>query len=83
MSASVAVLAQAKQAQRAAEAETVTETGREMDDQAKLAVAMEALSAIANETDLTCLRSLFRMHHRAEEALSRIRCASATPRPRS
>ncbi len=39
----------------------------------KLKIALDALSDIANETDLTCLRALFRMQRRAEEALLRIR----------
>ncbi len=47
--------------------------GTEMDVEARLAVAEAALAAIAGENDLTCLRALFRMRRRAEEALARIR----------
>ncbi len=71
MSANAASLARVK------DIETIVEAGPApapaMDDTAKLAVAMEALSAIAGENDLTCLRALFRMRRRAEEALLRIR----------
>ncbi len=54
---------------------TIVEAGTTpvMDDTAKLAVAVEALAAIAGENDLTCLRALFRMRRRAEVALARIR----------
>ena len=38
----------------------------------RLAVAVEALTAIVAENDLTCLRALFRMRRRAEVALARI-----------
>ncbi|WP_300154550.1 hypothetical protein [Solidesulfovibrio sp.] len=69
MSANAASLARVK------DIKTIAEAGPApvMDDTAKLAVAMEALSAIAGENDLTCLRALFRMRRRAEEALLRIR----------
>ncbi|WP_428562621.1 MAG: hypothetical protein ACP59X_21870 [Solidesulfovibrio sp. DCME] len=55
--------------------ETIVEAGTSpaMDDTAKLAVAVEALAAIAGENDLTCLRALFRMRRQAEVALARIR----------
>ena len=75
MSASVASLAQAKVAtKRALEPEAVAA----MDADARLAVAVEALTAIAGENDLTCMRALFRMRRRAEEALARIRPARSS-----
>ncbi|QLA15160.1 hypothetical protein [Desulfolutivibrio sulfoxidireducens] len=40
---------------------------------ARLAIAVEALEAIAGESDLTCMTALFRMQRRAEAALARIR----------
>lgn len=40
---------------------------------ARLAIAVEALEAIAGESDLTCMSALFRMQRRAEEALARLR----------
>ena len=43
--------------------------------EAKLALALEALTAIAGENDLTSIGALFRMRRRAEEALFRIRGA--------
>ncbi len=39
----------------------------------RLAIAVEALEAIAGESDLTCMSALFRMQRRAEEALARLR----------
>lgn len=39
---------------------------------ARLAIAVEALTDIAGESDLTCMGALFRMRRRAEEALMRI-----------
>lgn len=72
MSASVASLAKAKEARQVVEAETGMAPGA-MDEKARLAVAVEALSAIAGENDLTCMRALFRMRRRAEEALLSIR----------
>jgi hypothetical protein len=69
MSASVAVLTQADKGKRAMEAES----GRVLDEKTKLAVAVEALTAIAGENDLTGMRALFRMRRRAEVALLRIR----------
>lgn len=78
MSASVASLATVKEARKIVEAETVPAlVAAPIDDKARLAIALEALSAIAGETDLTCLRTLFRMHRRAEEALLRIQGAHA------
>lgn len=71
MSASVASLAQAKDVKRTVEQEAVAA----LDENAKLALAVEALTAIAGENDLTCMRALFRMRRRAEEALARIRPA--------
>lgn len=41
--------------------------------EARLAIALEALTAIAGENDLTSMAALFRMRRRAEEALFRIR----------
>ncbi|EHJ48698.1 hypothetical protein DFW101_2694 [Solidesulfovibrio carbinoliphilus subsp. oakridgensis] len=72
MSASVASLAKVKEVRQIVEAEAVASIVA-MDEKAKLAVAVEALSAIAGENDLTCMRALFRMRRRAEEALARIR----------
>ena len=72
MSASVASLAKVKEVRQIVEAEAVASIVA-MDEKAKLAVAVEALSAIAGENDLTCMRALFRMRRRAEEALLRIR----------
>lgn len=40
--------------------------------EAKFKIAMDALTEIANETDLTCMRALFKMQRRAEEALLKI-----------
>jgi hypothetical protein len=40
---------------------------------ARLAIAVEALSDIAGESDLTCMGALFRMRRRAEEALIQLR----------
>lgn len=40
--------------------------------EAKLKIALDALTEIANETDLTCMRALFKMQRRAEEALLKI-----------
>jgi hypothetical protein len=42
----------------------------------RLALAVEALSAIVAENDLTCMRALFRMRRRAEVALARIEAAA-------
>jgi len=67
MSATVAVKTQAKEATR-----VEIEAGRPLDVQAQLAMAVEALSAIAGENDFTCMRALFRMRRRAEEALEHI-----------
>ena len=69
MSAGAASLAKVK------DLKTIMDAGNlpAMDDTAKLAVAVEALSAIAGENDLTCLRALFRMRRQAEVALARIR----------
>lgn len=69
MSAGAASLAKVKDLKTIMDAGTIPAT----DDAAKLAVAVEALSAIAGENDLTCLRALFRMRRRAEVALARIR----------
>ncbi|MHC1713597.1 MAG: hypothetical protein AB9872_15725 [Solidesulfovibrio sp.] len=69
MSASVRVMTQADKGKRAVEADS----GRVLDEKNKLAVAVEALSAIAGENDLTCMRAMFRMRRQAEEALLRIR----------
>ena len=44
----------------------------ELSAEARLAVAVEALTAIVAENDLTCMRALFRMRRRAEVALARI-----------
>lgn len=74
MSANVASLATVKEARKIVETQPPV-LAATMDDKARLAIAMEALSAIAGETDLTCLRTLFRMHRRAEEALLRIQGA--------
>lgn len=74
MSASVAMLAQAKEAKRAVGLEAV----RAMEEKTGLEVAVEALAAIAGENDLTSMRSLFRMRRRAEVALSRIRVGAGT-----
>lgn len=49
--------------------------------EAKLAVALEALTAIAGVNDLTSLKALFRMRRRAEEALFRIRAIRDEKRP--
>lgn len=49
--------------------------------EAKLAVALEALTAIAGVNDLTSLKSLFRIRRRAEEALFRIRAIRDEKRP--
>lgn len=38
----------------------------------KYKIALDALTEIANETDLTCMRALFKMQRRAEEALLKI-----------
>ncbi|MYL83266.1 hypothetical protein GTA51_08990 [Desulfovibrio aerotolerans] len=46
----------------------------------QLAVAVEALTAIVAENDLTCMRALFRMRRRAEVALARIEAAASAPR---
>ena len=46
----------------------------------QLAVAVEALTAIVAENDLTCMRALFRMRRRAEVALARIEAATNAPR---
>ncbi|EFL52934.1 conserved hypothetical protein [Solidesulfovibrio fructosivorans JJ]] len=73
MSASVASLATAKEARKIVEAETVPAMAAATDDKARLAIALEALSAIAGENDLTCVRTLFRMRRQAEKALLRIR----------
>jgi|GEM_PF-2486624 len=67
MSASVAVK---EEAQKTATVDITT--NETMDARAQLAVAVEALAAIAGENDLTCLRALFRMRRKAEEALDRI-----------
>uniref|UniRef100_I2PXY3 Uncharacterized protein n=1 Tax=Desulfovibrio sp. U5L TaxID=596152 RepID=I2PXY3_9BACT len=72
MSASVASLPKVKDVRQIVEAEAVASMVG-MDEKARLAVAVEALSAIAGENDLTCMRALFRMRRRAEEALARIR----------
>ncbi len=68
MSANAASLATVKKVKSIVEAGTMPA----MDDTARLAVAVEALEAIAGENDLTCLRALFRMRRRAEEALAHI-----------
>ncbi len=44
----------------------------ERETEAKLKVALEALTKIADETDLTSMASLFRMQRRAEEAILKI-----------
>ena len=44
----------------------------ELSAEARLAVAVEALTAIVAENDLTCMRALFRMRRRAEVALAHI-----------
>lgn len=49
----------------------------ELSAEARLAVAVEALTAIVAENDLTCMRALFRMRRRAEVALARIEAAAA------
>ena len=67
MSASVAVKEEAKKI-----ATADMPTSEPMDAEARLAVAVEALAAIAGENDLTCLRALFRMRRKAEEALDHI-----------
>ena len=41
----------------------------------RLAIAVEALTDIVAENDLTCMRALFRMRRRAEVALARITAA--------
>ena len=46
----------------------------------QLAVAVEALTAIVAENDLTCMRAIFRMRRRAEVALARIEAAASAPR---
>ncbi|MFP5260241.1 MAG: hypothetical protein ACLGQH_14565 [Acidobacteriota bacterium] len=51
-----------------------------MTAEARLAVAVEALTAIVAENDLTCLRALFRMRRRAEVALARIEATADAPR---
>jgi hypothetical protein len=63
---------------RIARAEVTVMDDFEPDDgtrelRARLAIAVGALEAIAGESDLTCMASLFRMRRRAEEALMRIR----------
>ena len=73
MSASVASLATVKEARKIVETETTAALEALSDDKARLAIALEALSAIAGENDLTCVRTLFRMRRRAEQALARIR----------
>ena len=50
-----------------------------MTAEARLAVAVEALTAIVAENDLTCLRALFRMRRRAEVALARIEPTANAP----
>lgn len=72
MSASVASPTKTKDARQIVEAQAVASLAT-MDEKARLAVAVEALTAIAGENDLTCMRALFRMRRRAEEALARIR----------
>jgi len=52
----------------------------ELSAEARLAVAVEALTAIVAENDLTCMRALFRMRRRAEVALARIEAAANGPR---
>lgn len=49
--------------------------------EAKLAVALEALTAIAGVNDLTTMQALFHMRRRAEEALFRIRAIRGEKRP--
>jgi len=49
--------------------------------EAKLAVALEALTAIAGVNDLTTIQALFHMRRRAEEALFRIRAIRDDKRP--
>ena len=56
-----------------------TRTGSAVE--AKLAVALEALTSIAGVNDLTSLRALFHMRRRAEEALFRIRAIRDEKRP--
>jgi len=81
MSATVAVRVDGAEAKVAGAMEKKTVTGAETKSanksglavEAKLAVALEALTAIAGENDLTCMGALFRMRRRAEEALFRIR----------
>ena len=41
----------------------------------RLVIAVEALTAIVAENDLTCMRALFRMRRRAEVALARVAAA--------
>lgn len=81
MSATVAVRVEGTEANLAvamdkklisgAETKTAAKSGSAAE--ARLAVALEALTAIAGENDLTCMGALFRMRRRAEEALFRIR----------
>ena len=52
----------------------------ELSAEARLNVAVEALTAIVAENDLTCMRALFRMRRRAEVALARIEAAANGPR---
>ena len=49
--------------------------------EAKLAVALEALTSIAGVSDLTSLGALFHVRRRAEEALFRIRAIRDEKRP--
>lgn len=46
--------------------------GETLSSEDRLAVAIEALTEIVAENDLTCMRALFRMRRRAEVALARI-----------
>lgn len=86
MSATVAVRAEGAEAAMAAmdkkstvEAAAKAVSAREgkpgAATEAKLALALEALTSIAGENDLTSIGALFRMRRRAEEALFRIRGA--------
>ncbi|MHC1791474.1 hypothetical protein [Solidesulfovibrio sp.] len=51
---------------------TNTAAGETLSPEDRLAVAIEALTEIVAENDLTCMRALFRMRRRAEVALARI-----------
>lgn len=76
MSASVAVKVQTKELKAVdiEKAATINATDQ-------LTVAVEALSAIAAENDLTCMRALFRMRRLAEVALDRIGAGRSAARP--